>query len=142
VRVLVDTNIILDFLLQREPFFQDAELLFQAIDVSEIVGYVTATTLTDIFYISRRYTRSVEKARQAVSEILTAMMVCPVARGVLELAFNSGLADFEDAVQIFSAVTHGLEAIVTRDAQGFLSSPLPVLSIQELLQQIRQQDGG
>lgn len=141
MRVLVDTNIVLDFLLQREPFFQDAELLFQAIDVGEIVGYVTATTLTDIFYISRRHTRSVEQARQAVSEILTAMMICPVDRVVLESAFNSGLADFEDAVQIFSAVIQGSEAIVTRDAQGFLSSPIPVLSIQELLQQVRQQNG-
>jgi predicted nucleic acid-binding protein len=141
VRVLVDTNIVLDFLLQREPFFQDAEMLFQSIDVGEIVGYVTATTLTDIFYISRRHTRSVEQARQAVSEILTAMMICPVDRVVLESAFNSGLADFEDAVQIFSAANQGSEAIVTRDTQGFLSSPIPVLSIQELLQQVRQQNG-
>jgi predicted nucleic acid-binding protein len=142
VRVLIDTNVVLDFLLQREPFSQDAELLFQAIDVGEIVGYVTATTLTDIFYISHRHTRSVEQARQAVSEILTAMMICPVDRVVLESAFNSSLADFEDAVQIFSAVTQGLEAIVTRDAQGFLNSPISVLSIQELLQQVRQQNGG
>lgn len=141
MRVLVDTNIVLDFLLQREPFFQDAELLFQAIDVGEIVGYVTATTVTDIFYISRRHTRSVEQARQAVSEILTAMMICPVDRVVLESAFNSGLADFEDAVQIFSAVNQGSKAIATRDAQGFLSSPIPILSIQELLQQVRQQNG-
>jgi predicted nucleic acid-binding protein len=142
VRVLVDTNIVLDFLLQREPFSQDAELLFQAIDVGEVVGYVTATTLTDIFYISRRHTRSIEQARQAVSETLTAMMICPVDRVVLESAFNSGLPDFEDAVQIFSAVAQGLEAIVTRDAQGLLSSPIPVLSIQELFQQVRQQNGG
>jgi predicted nucleic acid-binding protein len=49
VKVLIDTNIVLDFLLQREPFFQDAELLFQKIDSGRIVGYVTATTLTDIF---------------------------------------------------------------------------------------------
>ena len=142
MRVLIDTNIVLDFLLQREPFFQDAELLFQAIDVEEVVVYVTATTLTDIFYISRRHTRSIEQARQAVSETLAAMMICPVDRVVLESALNSGLADFEDAVQIFSAVAQGLEAIVTRDAQGFLSSPIPVLSIQDLLQQVRQQNGG
>ncbi|WP_416676902.1 type II toxin-antitoxin system VapC family toxin [Egbenema bharatensis] len=133
---------VLDFLLQRKPFFQDAELLVQAIDIGDIVGYVTATILTDIFHISRRHTRSGEQARQAVSEILTAMMICPVDRVVLELAFNSGLVDFEDAVQIFSAVTQGLEAIVTRDAQGFLNSPIPVLSIQELLQQVKQQNGG
>jgi predicted nucleic acid-binding protein len=104
VRVLIDTNIVLDFLLQREPFSQEAELLFQAIDAGEVVSYVTATTLTDIFYISRRHTRSIEQARQAVSETLIAMMICPIDRAVLESAFNSGLADFEDAIQIFGAV--------------------------------------
>ncbi len=136
MRVLIDTNIVLDFLLQREPFFQDAELLFQAIDVGQLIGYVTATTLTDIFYISRKHTRSVEQARQAVSETLTAMVICPIDRAVLESAFNSGLVDFEDAVQIFGAVAQGLDAILTRDNKGFLSSPIPVLSIQELLQQL------
>jgi predicted nucleic acid-binding protein len=136
VRVLIDTNIVLDFLLQREPFSQDAELLFQAIDAGQVIGYVTATTLTDIFYISRKHTRSVEQARQAVSETLTVMVICPVNRAVLESAFRSGLADFEDAVQIFCAVDQGLDAILTRDAKGFLSSSIPVLSIQELLQRL------
>jgi predicted nucleic acid-binding protein len=125
VRVLIDTNIALDFLLQREPFFQDANRLFQAINDEDIVGYVTATTVTDIFYIARRHAQSIELARQAVSEILTTMSICLVDQAVLELAFNSGLDDFEDAVQIFSASAQGLEAIVTRDAQGFLSSPIP-----------------
>jgi predicted nucleic acid-binding protein len=142
VRVLVDTNIVLDFLLQREPFFQDAELLFQSIEAGQVIGYVTATTLTDIFYISRKHTRSVEQARQAVSEILIAMVICPIDRSVLESAFNSGLDDFEDAVQIFGAIAQGLEAILTRDNKGFLSSPIPVLSIQELLRQLRTQNRG
>ena len=142
MRVLIDTNIVLDFLLQREPFFQDAERLFQAIDTGQVIGYVTATTLTDIFYISRKHTRSIEQARQAVSETLIAMAICPIDRDVLESAFNSGLADFEDAVQIFSAVAQELDAILTRDAKGFLSSPVSVLSIQELLRQIGNQDSG
>jgi predicted nucleic acid-binding protein len=136
LRVLINTNIILDFLLQREPFFQDTELLFQAIDGGQVVGHVTATTLTDIFYIARRHTRSIQQARQAVSETLTSMAICPVNRAFLESAFNSGLDDFEDAVQIFSAVTQGMDAILTRDTQGFLSSPVPILSVQECLRQI------
>lgn len=136
MRVLVDTNIVLDFLLQREPFFQDADLLFQVIDTGQVVGHVTATTLTDIFYIARKHTRSIKQARQAISEMLTVMVICPVNRDVLEAAFRSGLADFEDAVQIFCAVEQGLDAILTRDAQGFFSSPIPVLSIQELLQRL------
>jgi predicted nucleic acid-binding protein len=136
VRVLIDTNIVLDFLLEREPFFQEAERLFQAVGAGQVIGYVTATTLTDIFYISRKHTRSVEQARQAVSATLTAMVICPIDRAVLESAFNSGLVDFEDAVQIFGAVAQGLDAILTRDNKGFLSSSIPVLSIQGLFQQL------
>lgn len=136
MRVLVDTNIVLDFLLQREQFLPDAELLFQAIDSGRVVGYVTATTLTDIFYIARRQTRSLDLARQAVSEILTAMEICPVNRMVLESAFDSGLADFEDAIQIACAVVQGLDAILTRDGRGFFNSSVPALSIQAFLQQL------
>ncbi|BBD65540.1 hypothetical protein NIES4072_07850 [Nostoc commune NIES-4072] len=133
MKVLLDTNIVLDFLLH-------AELLFQKIDSGRVVEYVTATTLTDIFYISRRHTRSIEQARQAVSEMLTAMVICPVNRAVLESAFGSGLADFEDAIQIACAIAQRLDAILTRDTQGFLSSSLPILSIHKLLQQLGVQD--
>jgi predicted nucleic acid-binding protein len=105
--------------LQRSPFFQDAELLFQAIELGQVVGYVTATTLTDIFYITRRHTHSIEKARQSVAETLNTMDICPVNRAVLESAFGSSLVDFEDAVQIACAVAQGLDAILTRDRTRF-----------------------
>ncbi len=64
------------------------------------------------------------------------MVVCTVNRAVLEAALKSGFDDFEDAVQVFSAVEQGLDAILTRDVEGFLGSAIPVLSIQELLQQL------
>jgi predicted nucleic acid-binding protein len=94
VRVLVDTNVVLDFLLEREPFLQDADALFQAIASGQVVSYVSATTLTDIFYIARRQTHSVERARQAVSMTLAVMEICSVDRAVLEVALTSGLTDF------------------------------------------------
>jgi hypothetical protein len=62
------------------------------------------------------------------------MIICSVNRTVLESAFASGLTDFEDAVQIYSAIAQNLDAIVTRDATGFLSSSIPVLSIRQLLE--------
>ncbi|HIK33988.1 MAG TPA: PIN domain-containing protein [Oscillatoriales cyanobacterium M59_W2019_021] len=136
MNVLVDTNILLDFLLQREPFFHDAERLFQAIDSGQVIGYATATTLTDIFYIARRHTGSMEQARQAVLDTLTAMDICPVNRQVLETAFGSGFDDFEDAIQVACAVTQRLDAILTRDSQGFVNSSIPVLSVQECLQRL------
>jgi predicted nucleic acid-binding protein len=136
VRVLIDTNIVLDFLLERVPFLQDAEALFQAIGSEQVVGYITATTLTDIFYIARRQTQSVERARQAVSITLAVMEICSVDRTVLEVALTSGLTDFEDAVQVACAITQGLGAIVTRNTQDFFNATVPVLSATQLLEQL------
>jgi predicted nucleic acid-binding protein len=137
VRVLLDTNIVLDYLLERDLFLQDAEALFDAIDSEKVIGYVTATTLTDIFYIARRQTKSLELARQAISHILTVMVICPVNRAILEAAFTSGLPDFEDAIQISCATSQNLDAILTRDIQGFTSSSIPVLSVRQLLDQLQ-----
>ncbi len=136
MRVLIDTNVVLDYLLEREPFLQDAETLFQAIGSEQVVGYVTATTLTDIFYIARRQTQSVERAKQVVSITLAVMEICPVDRAVLEVALTSGLRDFEDAVQVACAIAQSLDAIVTRDTQDFSNATVPVLSASQLLEQL------
>jgi putative PIN family toxin of toxin-antitoxin system len=136
MRVLVDTNIILDDFLEREPFVEDAAALMEAIESERIVGYVTATTLTNIFYIARRQTRSIELARQAVSETLTLMEVCLVDRAILEAAFASNLRDFEDAVQLACAMASRLDAIITRNAQDFAVTTLPILSTSELLESL------
>ncbi len=136
MRVLIDTNIILDFFLEREPFRTDAEALFQAIQSKQVRGYVTATTVTDIFYIARRQTRSIERARQAVSETLAVMQICLVNRPILEQAFASPLTDFEDAVQLACAIANNLDAIITRDTQGFAGAILPILSVGELLERL------
>jgi predicted nucleic acid-binding protein len=136
MRVLVDTNIILDDFLEREPFVEDAAALMEAIEFERIVGYVTATTLTNIFYIARRQTRRIELARQAVSETLRLMEVCLVDRAILEAAFASNLRDFEDAVQLACAIASRLDAIITRNAQDFASATLPILSASELLESL------
>lgn len=136
MRVLVDTNIILDLLLEREPFLHDAEVLFQEIASGKIAGYATATTLTDIFYIARRHTQSIDLARQAVAITLATLEICPVDRSVLELALRSAALDFEDAVQIACALVQGLDAIVTRDADLSTDS-IQVMSVSQVLQQLK-----
>lgn len=73
MRVLLDTNIVLDYLLEREPFVGDADALIQTIRTGQIQGYVTATTLTNIFYIARK-AKGVEMARQNVSDIRAILM--------------------------------------------------------------------
>jgi predicted nucleic acid-binding protein len=136
MRILVDTNIILDQFLEREPFVEDADALIVAIESERIIGYVTATTLTNIFYIARRQTRSIQLARQAVSETLRLMEICPVDSVILQQAFASNLTDFEDAVQLACAMAESLDAIITRNAGDFAGAILPILSVRELLDRL------
>ena len=132
VSILVDTNVIVDHLLGREPFASDADALVKAIESGQIHGYITATTLTDIFYIVRK-SKGSEMAKQDILELLSIMEVCTVNRKVLELAVSYEMSDFEDAVQLACAIADNLEAIVTRNPQDFASASIPILSAGELL---------
>lgn len=136
MRVLVDTNIILDIFLNRQPFSQLANALLEAIAINQATGYVCASSLTDIFYIARRQTQSISKGRQAVEMTLQLFQICLVDRSILEIAFNSELADFEDAVQIACAVAAGLDAIVTRNPNDFQTNLISVIAIADFLHQL------
>jgi predicted nucleic acid-binding protein len=70
MRVLVDTNVVLDFLQEREPFVEDAAKLFQLIDAGEIKGFIAATTITNIYYVVRRAV-GLAAAEDAITQILT-----------------------------------------------------------------------
>lgn len=137
MRILVDTNIILDYFLAREPFVEDATALIAAIESDRIVGYVTATTITNIFYIARKQTRNMGLTRQAISGTLRLMEICAVDSTILEEAFASSLTDFEDAVQLACAIAENLDAIITRDGSDFAGATLPIWSVPELFTHLR-----
>ena len=132
IKVLFDTNVLLDAMLAREPFVADAAFLLNAVESGRIEGFMSATTVTDVHYLVGRQTKSSEAAIVAVTRLLALMEICAVDREILEQAIVLGLPDFEDAVQIACAIELELEEIVTRDVNGFAGSPIPVLSPQEL----------
>jgi predicted nucleic acid-binding protein len=136
VRVLFDTNVLLDALLARKPFVADAAFLLNAVESRRIAGFISATTLTDIHYLVRRQTKSAETAMITITHLLALMEVCIVDRQVLEQAVSLKLADFEDAVQVACAISTGLEAIATRDVSGFIGSPISILSPGDLRTQL------
>ncbi|MEQ9622495.1 PIN domain-containing protein [Coleofasciculus chthonoplastes] len=138
MRVLLDTNIILDFFLEREPFFQLASEVFEAIAAERIEGLISASSATDIFYICKRQTQNLEQARQILTQTLTLLSVCPVDYTVLNTALNSGLVDFEDAVQIACAVAQQVDAIVTRNPQDFQTTAVSIFTVSQLLEHFRE----
>lgn len=131
-RVLLDTNILLDVLLFREPWVKQASAIWQANDEGKITCYVNASTVTDVYYIARRAAGS-ETAQEAVDTCLKSFEICTVDRNALEQARQLSDDDFEDNLQIACATISGLEAIVTRDHSGFQAATIPVLSPDEFL---------
>ncbi|MBI5082970.1 MAG: PIN domain-containing protein [Chloroflexi bacterium] len=135
MRVLLDTNVVLDALLKREPWANAAKLLWEANDDGRITGYLTASTLTDIFYIARKSSGNVI-ARDAIKLCLEAFEICAVDRSALEDAIALTGIDFEDNLQIACAAISNVEAIVTRNKDDFAESKIQVLTPDELLKKL------
>jgi len=135
MRVLLDTNVVLDVLLKREPWVAEASAIWKANDDGRLVGYLMASALTDIFYVARRLAGR-ETARVAVQTCLDAFEVCPVDRHALELAHFSPGTDFDDNLQMVCAGIAQLDAIVTRDLDDFKTSTVAALTPAQVLAQI------
>ena len=129
--VLIDTNVVLDLLQEREPFVENAARLFERIDAGEIEGFITATTITNIYYIIRKAAGRVV-AQDAIAQILSDLNICAVDLNILEQSLALNFEDFEDAVQYACAVVHNLDAIVTRDLSGFVNAEIPVVLPENL----------
>lgn len=132
MKVLLDTNVVLDVLLQRGPWLADAEAIRLAGNQGLLECAVTASSLTDIYYIARRLAGK-PAARRMVRECLDSLTIVAVDREALELADTLDVDDFEDALQVAAAARHGWDAIITRNASDFAGSPIPVLSPAELV---------
>lgn len=134
MRLLLDTNVLLDVLLDRHPWVEASSAVWKAHEDDRITCYVAACTLADIFYVARKLT-NLETARRAIGLCCETFEICPVDRRVLETAHVMPGSDLEDNLQIACAGFGDLDAIVTRDGTGFEASPLPVFSPSELLEQ-------
>ncbi len=134
MKVIVDTNVVLDVLLSRQPFASAAAKVFALTEQSRIEAWVCATTVTTIDYLlSQSLPR--DKAREAVRGLLTIFDVALVNKSVLERALASPMRDFEDAVVAEAGVLAGARMIVTRNTRDFSRASLPVLTPQEFLVQ-------
>lgn len=136
MKVLIDTNVVLDLLLEREPFVESAIALFEQVERGNLTGYIAATTITNIFYIIRK-SEGREVALAAINRLLTGLQFCAVDRQTVETALRLNLKDFEDGIQLACADISQLDGIVTRDPKDFIDSSLPIYSPTELLNQLQ-----
>jgi predicted nucleic acid-binding protein len=137
MRVLFDTDVVLDVIAERVPFAAVASELLDSSEQGLFEAYISGITPINIFYIARKAKGSTD-LRQAIGRLLRAVRVCPVDHAVLVSALTSSISDYEDAVQHASAAA-GLDAIVTRNLDDYKNAVLPVYSPADFLNQLKTQ---
>jgi predicted nucleic acid-binding protein len=131
LKILFDTNVVLDVLMDRPPFSDAAVELFSYVEEGTITGYLCGTTITTVYYIASK-TIGAAGAREGIRKLLTLFEVAPINRAVIESAVSSDFNDFEDAVIHESACHVAADAIVTRNQKDFEKSRIPIHTPTEL----------
>jgi len=126
-RILFDTNVILDVLLDRQPHSTASATAWESVETGIVEGLLAAHAVTTIHYLVRKETGAV-RARRTVAAVLKVFEVAMVDGAVIQEALQLALADFEDAVTAAAARCAGCEFILTRDPKGFRGSPVRCLT--------------
>lgn len=132
IKVLLDTNIILDYALERLPFAAKAESIFKMAFQEQIDAYLTASSVTDIFYLLRK-----ALGRQSALELLESLLdildVIEVNKKVIIKALKSGMPDFEDAVQDRAAHLKNIDFIITRNIKDYAKAVTKTVSLDDFV---------
>jgi predicted nucleic acid-binding protein len=126
-RVLIDTNVVLDVLLERKPHLAASAAVWDAVESGSAEGYLAAHAITTIHYLVQKQLGA-RRATRVIASLLQVFSVAAVDANVLRDALQYEAQDFEDAVSTAAAQATGCEAIVTRDPKGFRAAALPVLT--------------
>jgi predicted nucleic acid-binding protein len=132
-QLLIDTNIIIDLLAKREPFYEDAAKLFSLADKNMVRLSVSSLSFANTNYLLQKtYSSVVAKEILRKFKILT--VVLSLDDKIIDLSLNdSGFGDFEDAIQYYSAIENNQDIIITRNLRDFKSSKIPVLTAGEFI---------
>ncbi len=127
-RILIDTDVILDFLYDRRPFSDDAALILSRCETGQIQGFVTPVIISNLYYLLRR-SASHRKVIDTLRKLLIVIGVIPVDGQVVTQALHLDFKDFEDALQNYAAENSGtIDVIVTRNTKDYKNSNLAVFS--------------
>jgi predicted nucleic acid-binding protein len=132
MKVLFDTNIILDVLLDRQPFSDLAACLMSKVERSEIDGFLCANTVTTIHYLLSKHLNQ-QKAITCIDSIISLFEVATVNRLVIKNALKLKFSDFEDSVLHESAIHAGADYIITRNIRDFKRTKIPAFTPAEFL---------
>jgi len=134
MKLFLDTNIVIDLLAKREPFYKHAAQIFSLADKMKIQLYVSALTFANTNYIILKE-RKPEEAKAILRKLKLIVNIISLDDKIIGLSLNdSDFRDYEDAIQYYSAIENGIETIITRNLKDFQKSKIPVLTAEQYLQ--------
>ena len=136
MRVTIDTNIVLDYALEREPFARTAIECLERLPSQKARMYLSASVVSDIYYISRQNLHNAAAARKIIEALLAAFHIIPVDGADCQNALTVGVNDYEDALVAVCAKKVKADYIITRNTKHFAASPVPAVTPEELSEQL------
>lgn len=136
MKIMIDTNIILDVLLEREPFYEYSKAILELCEKRKIHGFISVSSATDIFYLVRKALSSTEAAYDALGEILNIVKILTVTNDDVNKAFLQKAKDFEDCLLATCAKSNNCDAIITRNKKDFMTFGITLFSPEEFIENI------
>jgi len=136
MNVFVDTNVLIDFVLKRDNFFENAKKLFALGYIGKLQLGISALSIINTMYVGKRY--GVLTIKKRISSLLPFIKVYDIDASTVIEALNSDWKDYEDAVQHGNAMDVYADCIVTRNKKDFTLSNIPVYTVEELLETIQE----
>ena len=140
MKILVDTNIIIDALTSREPFKEEAEQIFMLTANRIEDMYITASSATDIYYLVRKYLHSTEQAKSVISKLYELFQILDITASDCKEALLTEMSDYEDSVISCCAVRNHIDYIVTRNIEDYEKSKVQAILPDQLLRMVSQDD--
>ena len=131
-KIMIDLNVILDVLQKRHPFYETSAALLAAAEIGDVEGFISAHSVTTLFYLIQKG-RSSSEARAVITNLLQFLKIGPVDETTIEQALNLDYSDFEDTVQMMSAVQCRADYLITRNTKDYQPSLLPVIQPVDFL---------
>lgn len=132
MKILVDTNVLIDVLAERQEFYADSAAVWSLAETGKVTGFIAAVSVTNIYSIVRRLADH-RRAMRAVAELRDIFTLAACDAQILNQAIDAKMADFEDAVQYFTAVQVEAERIITRNVKHFPKGGIPAATPGEFL---------
>jgi predicted nucleic acid-binding protein len=134
-KILLDTNIVLDLLARRTPFYREAAELFSLADRKLIKLSLSALSIVNTHFVLSKF-KSDKEARKILRNLKILLEIISLDDKLIQLALNSDLKDFEDAIQYHTAIENEQDLIVSRNLSGFRNSKIPVMTAREFIESL------